>query len=42
MLTMAAMIVALVALGLYPQPIFDTTQSSVLGLVEWSAQGVPQ
>ena len=42
MFTMAAMIVALVALGLYPQPILDTTQSSVLGLVEWIAQGVAQ
>ena len=40
MVTMAVMIIALVALGIYPQPVLDMAQPVLAGLLQFSVSGV--
>lgn len=42
MLTMSLMMIALIALGLYPQPILDVSQTALGGLLDSTALGITQ
>lgn len=42
MLTMSLMMIALIALGLYPQPILDVSQTAFGGLLDSTALGITQ